>query len=286
MGTLVARHYPTKLFLQLADHTYVECGNGGKGWSCWGGKTGGALLRQGPGSTKRADAIAGPKERAGITCYLINGVCHQAANRILLPARITVRGARGYGVSEALFGTYGRPRGFFGLCKAPFHQHPNVQGDLPECQAGGPGPTSSAARGEDDPGYLDRVLGTYQDAEKGLASARGFDADEWMGFQLRLFSLQIEHRLEGGIQGRRGPALLDIRRSFESARREFEEPFEKEKLGPQKLVEAFEKANESFQNGVANVLEPGEYQALFDAERGDIVKLADPAAFGGTATAE
>jgi hypothetical protein len=82
MGTLVVKHYPTALFANAADHTYVECGTGGKAWSCWGGQTGGAVLRQATGSTKRADAIAEPNERAGITCYLINGVCHQAANRI------------------------------------------------------------------------------------------------------------------------------------------------------------------------------------------------------------
>ena len=50
MGTLVAMHYPTKLFADLADHTYVMCGTGGAAWSCWGGKTGGNSLRQGTGS--------------------------------------------------------------------------------------------------------------------------------------------------------------------------------------------------------------------------------------------
>src|SRR6266849_9846986 len=133
MGQLVGRRYSTKLFANLADHTYVECGTGGKAWSCWGGKTGGAELRRGIGSTQRADAIAGADERGGITCYLVNGVCHQAANRILLPASITVRGARGYEVSEALFGTYGRPGGVFGLCYAPFDQHAGTVGDLPAC---------------------------------------------------------------------------------------------------------------------------------------------------------
>jgi hypothetical protein len=133
MGTLVVMHYPTSLFANLADHTYVKCGTGGKAWSCWGGKTGGDELRRANGSTKQADAIAGSDERAGITCYLINGVCHQAANRILFAAGITVKGARGYDVSEALFGTYGRPRGPFGLCRAPFNQHTDVTGDLPQC---------------------------------------------------------------------------------------------------------------------------------------------------------
>src|SRR5512143_1288720 len=128
MGILVAKKYPTKLFLKAADHTYVKCGTGGKAWGCWGGKTGGTELRRGVGSTNQADAIAEPNERAGISCYLINGVCHRAANRILFPAGITVIGARGYDVSEALFGTYGSPRGPFGTCPSPFDQHPGVTG--------------------------------------------------------------------------------------------------------------------------------------------------------------
>src|SRR5262249_49242562 len=128
MGDLIAMRYPTELFANLADHTYVTCGS--KAWSCWGGKSGGTELRRGTGSTIRADEIAGANERAGITCYLINGVCHQAANRILLPAGITVRGARGYEVSEALFGPSGRAGATVELRKAPFDQPTGTTGDL------------------------------------------------------------------------------------------------------------------------------------------------------------
>jgi hypothetical protein len=135
MGILVAKNYPTSLFGKAADHTYVECSTGVKAWSCWGGKTGGTVLRRAVGSTKRADAIAKPNERAGIKCYLINGVCHQAANRILLPAGITVQGARGYSVSHAMFGAYGR----VGMwpCHAPFNRHLGSGADLPECVTSG-----------------------------------------------------------------------------------------------------------------------------------------------------
>src|SRR5262245_36366314 len=53
MGELVARRYPTAMYANLADHTYVECGTGAVGWACWGGKTGGTELRRGAGSTQR-----------------------------------------------------------------------------------------------------------------------------------------------------------------------------------------------------------------------------------------
>ena len=146
MGVLVVKRYPVQGLADVADHTYVECGTGAQGWSCWGGKTGGTELRRGDGSTLRADQIAGANERGGITCYLINGVCHQAANRILLPASITVRGARGDQVSEALFGTYGRPSGVLGLCRAPFDQHTGTTGDLSCLHQHHGGEVSSATR--------------------------------------------------------------------------------------------------------------------------------------------
>jgi len=205
MGQLIAMCYPTKLFLNAADHTYVRCcTTGKKAWGCWGGKARGTPLRSGLGSTARADAIAGSDERAGISCYLINGVCHQAANRIMLPAGITVMGARGYGVSEALFGTYGRPRGFLGLCNAPFNQYSNVTGDLAECVAE---PAIPKPRGlmsfktvpqEEDKkhrAYLDGVLKIYAKTEfisniKSLIAGR--DLEE---FHVELFAHQTKFRL-------------------------------------------------------------------------------------------
>src|SRR5262245_5244182 len=206
MGELIAMRYPIPLVANLADHTYVECGTGARGWSCWGGKTGGTELRRGDGSTSRADQIAGADERGGITCYLINGVCHQAANRILLPAAITVRGARGYEVSEALFGTYGRPGGVFGLCRAPFDQHTATAGDLPGCAGSMPAAakarrahrarrlrSSAAPNGERR--YLAGVLAFYRKArapfESATASKRfaaGRDLEE---FHLALFMHQV-----------------------------------------------------------------------------------------------
>lgn len=73
MGALIVKRYPTVLFAKAADHTYVECGTGAKARRCLGGKSGGTVLRQGHGSTKRADSIAQPDEKAGIECYLLNG---------------------------------------------------------------------------------------------------------------------------------------------------------------------------------------------------------------------
>ncbi|MBC7894024.1 MAG: hypothetical protein H7066_01345 [Cytophagaceae bacterium] len=65
MGTLVARRYPTIRLLEAADHTYVECGTGGKAWKCWGGKTGGTAVRVAWATSARTPwrRLAVPKRR-------------------------------------------------------------------------------------------------------------------------------------------------------------------------------------------------------------------------------
>ena len=287
MGTLVAMHYPTSLFANLADHTYVKCGTGGKAWSCWGGKTGGDDLRRANGSTKQADAIAGPDERAGITCYLINGVCHQAANRILFAAGFTVRGARGYDVSEALFGTYGRPRGPLWTCRAPFNQHPNVTGDLPQCVEASPAMMAKAPRKRpgarslkarrDEQKYLSGVLPIYRRADPlTRATARALRGPDLEGFQLELFMHKVRYSLRAGLDKSLSRKLQEIRRSAERSRMKIEEYLSHRDLNARDFVSEFNKETVLFQEAAAGVLKPRQYKALFALEPGETVILADP----------
>ncbi|MCU7933514.1 MAG: hypothetical protein KZQ99_01375 [Candidatus Thiodiazotropha sp. (ex Dulcina madagascariensis)] len=279
MGQLIAWHYRTTLFAKLADHTYVTCGDLGKAWGCWGGKTGGAVLRQGTGSTAQANAIANPDERAGISCYLINGVCHQAANRILYPAGITVRGARGYPVSEALFGTYGRPRALFGLCKAPFHKHASISGDIPECVAKKSAFSNLEKRildvagddqGESYQQYLKTVAEIY---DKLTIDPEKVDAEDTRGLLLALFKLMIEFKLgESGTWN----ALMEIRASIENRRLELEKLFENKALTVGEFVRQSNDIDERFQEEIANSLSEQDYQTLFELQRGDVVVLGNP----------
>ena len=294
MGDLVAKRYPANLFANLADHTYVECGTGACGWSCWGGKTGGTELRRGSGSTLRADRIAGSDERAGITCYLVNGVCHQAANRILLPASITVMGARGYDVSEALFGTYGRPGSVLGLCRAPFDQQPGVSGDLPQCAAPAPvttkrlarsrslGATSSRARAEAtrERRYLAGVLEIYRKARPRVSSrhsARRFAAGQNMeAFHVELFMHKVDFNLGSKADRSLKARLAAIRRSTERSRLKIEERFANGEMSASEFVKEFDHETIVFQLAAAGAMKSTEYQKLFGLKRGETVVLADP----------
>jgi hypothetical protein len=287
MGVLVARRYPTQLFADLADHTYVECGTGGRGWSCWGGKVGGAELRRGTGSTRRADQIAGANERGGITSYLINGVCHQAANRILLPAMATVRGARGYEVSEALFGTYGRPGGVFGLCKAPFDQHNGTVGDLPACaDLASRAEKRRTTRGRQavvtagERRYLHGVLSIYRRTRAAFASARrarSFAAGRDLeAFHVELFMHQVNFKLGSRVDRTLDRRLRHIRQSTERSRLKIEEWFRERELKSDEFVREFDNETKVFQHAVASVMKPADYKRLFNLTPDTIVTLADP----------
>jgi hypothetical protein len=297
MGTLVVWYYPTALFANQADHTYVACGTGGKAWSCWGGKTGGTALRQGTGSTLRADAIAEPDERANVKCYLVNGVCHQAANRILLPAQITVRGVRGYWVSEALYGTYGRPRGFLGFCEAPFHQHPEVAGDLPACvpppgepEAAVPADVSgreaaerfgaaAAPEAEEEPGmeqYLARVRSLYAEVEPMVASA-ALTEDAAQGFQMSLFELMTDYRLGEGYRATaEGRELMGTRANLEAERLELERAFFLREMTTGDFVRAYNRLMIDFQARTAEVLPADRFTALLAVAPEEPMVLGDP----------
>jgi len=278
MGTLIVMRYPTNLFARAADHTYVKCGTGQKAWSCWGGKTGGQELRRGTGSTKRADKIAGAKERAGIKCYLINGVCHQAANRILLPAGITVRGARGYTISEALYGPYGRLGGLF--CKAPFDQHPGVTGDLPACT---PPPralartAAPALTAEDklDYQYIQGALALYAKA-KPTVRARTASASQAKAFHQELFLHMASFHLGPHIDRPLKSRLKSVHGKTERARGKIEAAFESDEMDAGEFVAAINERTIAFQENMADALTRQQYRSLFELEPGETVVLADP----------
>jgi hypothetical protein len=281
MGTLIAKKYPTSLFAKAADHTYVECGTGAKGWGCWGGKAGGNAFRQGTGSTARAAAIAQPNEKAGIRCYLVNGVCHQAANRILIPTGITVLGARGYQLSQLMYGTYGRLGAF--PCRSPFHQHPGVGGDLPECAVAGAG---EANGGEDETAAYDvdedeaalnaSVLELYSGFAPLFADevepASYAEAEE---FDVEHFRVVLEHRLDGSdASGQAG--LLGVRRETSERQIYLESQFANESLDPAAFVDATNGITLTFQVELARSLSDAAYEKLVGLPKDEPIVLADP----------
>lgn len=116
VDTLSAHTIPTIINAGW-DHVYVISDAGHK-WGCFGRDNGGTALCWGSGDAAFANCLSTPQGQspvgvpiyAGIT-YAVDGVCHQAANRILYPVGsggLIVAQAKGYGLSAFLYGTYGR----------------------------------------------------------------------------------------------------------------------------------------------------------------------------------
>lgn len=243
------------------------------GWSCWGGKTGGTAVREADGSTVRANAIAEPNERAGITCYGINGVCHQAANRILLSANITVMGVRGYQVSNALFGTYGRAS--IWPCRAPFNQHPTLTGDLPDCI---PPPTiiSTPTRSnldDEDARYLAGVLAIYGEFDRVFVAVA--PREERERFHLQLFAHMVDFYLGSGLGDRR-PQLFEVRQGTEQRQQNVEEQVTSEGALSPRLIEEINGLTLDFQANLAQVTTDDEYERLLQLPKAERIVLLDP----------
>jgi len=277
MGTLVAMKYPTTMMAKLADHTYVRCSTGGKAWGCWGGKTGGTSFNSGTGSTKRANAIAGGDEKAGIKCYLVNGVCHQAANRVLYPAGILVSEARGYTLSSLMFGTYGK----VGIwpCKSPFDKHAGVSGDLSACI----GESSDDDDDEDSGGkkiwtkldfwFLRSVRSAYDRFNK---SEHG--ALDNMKFSIGLFERELKLRL-GDVSRKEYMGLLDAKETMEIQHSALTLHSRNTKMKSRdwsEFVQRFNHITVQFQQDMANTLSDKRYQQLLRLKRDETLLLADP----------
>ncbi len=284
MRTLIGMAYPTKLLLKLADHTYVKCGTGKKAWACWGGKTGGRTIAKGTGSTKRANAIARANEKAGIKCYAINGVCHQAANRILLPAGVTVKDALGYRVSTSLFGTYGKV-GYW-LCRSPFNQFKNVTGDLKECVEKAPkarkarkeAPLTAEAKLEWQ--HLKGVLHLYDKAAKAerAKGAKAIKPADARAFQVEHFMLLADFHLGPVLDKALSKKLKEVRDMIERSIVKNEVAFKKDGMSANEFIHNFNETTIRFQNEMASILRAEHYETLFNQKREEKhhVILADP----------
>lgn len=281
MGTLIVKRYRTNMALKVADHTYVECGTGAKGWGCWGGKTGGITFRQAAGSTLRADAIAEVDEKAGISCYLFSGVCHQASNRILQAADKSVDGVRGYTLSVAAFGHYGREMTLLARCYSPLSKHLHVYGDLPECgdielkkNRIDLEPDDSELYDYRDSIYMSDVRSIYSRNSR----FRDPSYQQLFESQMALFYALLGHR------ARR--AGMELGRRKQQRVVKARERFEEGRMGAELEVSGFNQALEfanqfnrlthRFQDDLAEALDSREYDALLGLSRDERFVLADP----------
>ena len=105
IGSFEAFAMPTR-GARIVDHTYVVV-DGVHRFGCHGRFVGGNVIARGVGNVDLGRCLAAIDGKAGIR-YGLSGVCHQTANRILLPARKVVHRAIGFKGSVLVWGLFGR----------------------------------------------------------------------------------------------------------------------------------------------------------------------------------
>lgn len=266
MGQLIAKRFRTTGAAYLADHTYVECG-AGKAWGCFGGSQNGEVINSGFGSTARADAIAEPDAKAGVGRYLIDGVCHQAANRILLPANRLVTAARGYWLSVSIFGTYGR---------SDFNMHSSVKGDLPECSGKG-------AQVVRKPKFFRMMDETKHFIRSNRVSQSKFSFKtssslDLVNFNVNRFMKDVELLLPSA-SGKSSLLGLKNAKSTVELFLEFQgRELKRDKINAAGYVREFDRMTDKFQDDAANALSTGDYERIFKVRPEVRIRLSDPEA--------
>ena len=86
---------------------------------------------------------------------------------------------------------------------------------------------------------------------------------------VQLFDYQMDYDLSEKLDERRSAQLRDIRVSAEISRMQLETKFADRKMAVSEFVAQSDLQAISFQKDVAEVLEPNEYEALFDLKYGE-----------------
>ncbi len=247
----------------LADHTYVTSDDGRGPWGCFGRSSGGKPICHGTGDGGVADCLSQPSSTAGIV-YGVTGVCHQAANRILLPAGVTVSAAKGYAASHFLYGTYGKG----------FHKWLSTRGVACGLSPGAPVRQPAAEQTERE--LMERVSALYNEAaaEAGEADDREMEArnNELVAKEVRLM---IEHRLGSGFDASKVDELLNLRAEFLKEKQALDEAWLNGAITGEQFANQVNQRLRELLKRIEDVLGPEAHGRLFGELPADFA-LIDP----------
>ena len=223
-----------------------------------------------------ADCISKPWSTAKLV-YGITGVCHQTANRILWPAGVTVRQARGYWASWLLYGTYGKGLAIWlatlAVCGAK-------SGDIPECAAGGGKEKRTMMEENGGPDeYMIRLKSYYENlsTEKSVNSLAS--ADETRGF-LEILNgetqIMLEERIGNGDIDKASSVILAVRTDAFEAVTMTEKSFDVRGISREDIADNTNTlVNQMLQN-LAEGLGGEMYSQIIELEPGETINIVDP----------
>lgn len=251
------------------DHTYVL--SDGFTWGCWGRSSGGHAVCNGNGSATSSNCLSQTSSHAGIV-YGVTGVCHQTANRILYPARVLVSGARGYGASSFMYGTYGL-NAIEWILRRNRCMGTKASGKAGTAKAG--------AGGTKDQKFLMQVENLYTKAAQKATTpnaVRALDAapQAILGKELGLFT---EYRLGKKVAGKHISRLVGSQAALLINKQKYDNDFYAGKLKGKEYADGVNGLLADTLKKAETTLGGEAYQALFNLAVGEKAILVNPESF-------
>lgn len=252
------------------DHTYVTSSEGHV-WNCWGRSSGGTVICSGEADAGAADCISQKNSRAGII-YGITGVCHQTANRILLPANCIVSGAKNYWLTAFIYGTYGVrfPSSLLSFRKRIARCNLGAE-DLPEIKS------ADSLRGNDEKLYIQRINSLYNhygNMYRDLDASRERDiVPSLLGNELRI---TINYRLGSAAETATANKLVSYQEQLLQEKRTLDTALLKKSLSPVRYAKEVNELAATVFKGILAVLGDRNYTELFGLSPQEPREIVDP----------
>ena len=223
-----------------------------------------------------ADCISKPWSTAKLV-YGITGVCHQTANRILWPAGVTVRQARGYWASWLLYGTFGKG---LAIWLATLATCGTKSGDIPECSAGDRKPKGTLiddGSGHDE--YAKRLKSYYEglSAEKSVKSLAS--ADKASGFLEILdheTQIMLEERFSNGDIDNASSVIHAVRKDAFKTVTVMDKSFDVRSISREDIAEKTNNLVNQMLRNLAESLGGDVFSQVMELDPGETINIIDP----------
>lgn len=240
----------------FAEHTYVTSSDGHFRfvWPCFGSSDGGHEICKSTGDFNKCNELAGKNSHAEII-YGITGLCHQAANRILIPAATTVENARFYLVSTGLYGTYGTDASRF------FHKHHITQMMFIEM------PNEDTSEKE----FIKNIQDLYS-----TSNIKNTNANEPINYNSKEFELFLQYRLKKNLSDIHKNKLIEIHEKFHKKIKEMENDLNNKKISPKDYANKINNEISDTLSEFSKELTQEEFEKIFGIKPGEQILLIDP----------
>jgi hypothetical protein len=270
-----------------ADHTYVKARHDSgqiESWGCFGNKDGGTELKGTKTDIREGNIqiIPGMVEREPCKWpwyyYLPIGVCHQLANRGLYNTGKTVAGARWYGFTSQVYGTYGALDWAF-----PKYSMENCLKSIGQWQDGAPPECGAAVKSSPKDAGWEKELFDSSMSMKGLRVSKGAFVEWFKTYMDALLMGNIRRRLGADFPQAKAMKIKGLHDEVLTVKYTLDksslERLSRTQTIPENIIDKYNNLFKWYLRQSREYLTQAEFERLFDMDSTDIEKKFDMRTF-------